>query len=51
MDMSLSNLREFADGQGGLACCSPWGHNELDTTEQLSRTDWTGKVIAGVIES
>ena len=40
-----------ADGQGGLACCSPWGHNELDTTEQLSRTDWTGKVIAGVIES
>ena len=23
------------DGQGGLACCSPWGHKELDTTEQL----------------
>ena len=21
------------DGQGGLACCSPWGHAELDTTE------------------
>ena len=21
------------DGQGGLACCSPWGHKELDTTE------------------
>ena len=18
------------DGQGGLACCSPWGHKELD---------------------
>ena len=18
--------------QGGLACCSPWGHKELDTT-------------------
>ena len=19
------------DGQGGLACCSPWAHKELDT--------------------
>ena len=25
------------DGQGGLACCSPWGHRELDMTEQLNR--------------
>ena len=24
-------------GQGGLMCCSPRGHNELDTTEQLNR--------------
>ena len=24
------------DGQGGLACCSPWSHKELDTTEQLN---------------
>ena len=21
------------DGQGGLTCCSPWGHKESDTTE------------------
>ena len=21
------------DGQGSLACCSPWGHKELDPTE------------------
>ena len=21
-------------GQGGLACCSPWDHKELDVTEQ-----------------
>ena len=21
------------DGQESLACCSPWGHKELDTTE------------------
>ena len=24
------------DGQGGLACCSPWGCKESDTTEQLN---------------
>ena len=27
------------DEQGSLACCSPWGHKELGTTEQLNRTD------------
>ena len=24
------------DGQGRLACCSPWGRKELDTAEQLN---------------
>ena len=24
------------DGQGGLACCCPWGHKESDTNEQLN---------------
>ena len=24
------------DGQGSLACCSPWGHKESDMTERLS---------------
>ena len=28
------------DGQGSLACCSPWGRKELDTTEQLNPTYW-----------
>ena len=28
-----------ADGQGSLACCSPWGRNESDTTEQQNWTD------------
>ena len=27
------------DGQGGLACCSPWGRKESDTTEWLNWTD------------
>ena len=24
------------DGQGGLACCSSWGHIELDTSKRLN---------------
>ena len=27
---------EIGDGQGGLACCSPWGCKESDTTEGLN---------------
>ena len=26
-------------GHGGLACCSPWGHKELDMTEWLNWTE------------
>ena len=39
------NAHEFqhalgvGDGQGRLACCSPWGRKELDTTEQLKWTE------------
>ena len=29
------------EGQGSLECCSPWGHKEPDTTEQVS---WTWHV-------
>ena len=28
-----------SDGQGGLACCSPWGRKELDMTERLNWTE------------
>ena len=24
------------EGEGGLACCSPWGRRESDTTERLN---------------
>ena len=27
------------DGQGGPACCSPWGHKELDMTERLNNNN------------
>ena len=36
MDVSLSELRELVDGQGGLACCDSWGRKESDTTERLN---------------
>ena len=26
----------IGDVQGGLACCSPWGHKESGTTERLN---------------
>ena len=39
VDMSLSKALGVGDGQGSLACCSPWGRKESNTTEQLN---WTG---------
>ena len=27
------------EGQGNLVCCSPWGHRESDTTEQLNNSN------------
>ena len=36
MDMSLSKLLEVGDGQGSLACCSPWGRKESDMTKRLN---------------
>ena len=35
----FSQAPGVGDGQGALACCSPWGRKELDMTEQLNRTD------------
>ena len=32
----FERAQEVGDGQGSLACCSPWGCNETDTTEWLS---------------
>ena len=28
-----------SEGQGSLACCSPWDHKESDTTQQLNNND------------
>ena len=32
----------IGDGQGNLACCSPWGHKKSDTTERLNWTELPG---------
>ena len=35
----LEQAQGVGDGQGGLACCIPWGRKESDTTEQINWTD------------
>ena len=27
------------EGQGSLACCSPWGHKESDSTEGMNNSN------------
>ena len=39
MDMSLNKLLRDGEGQGRLACCSPWGPKELDMTEWLKNSN------------
>ena len=41
----LEQAPEVGDGQGSLACCSLWGHKELDTTEQLNWNDLWWNII------
>ena len=38
LNMNLSELGNN-DGQGSLACCSPWGLEELDMTERLNNNN------------
>ena len=33
VDMGFGWTPGVGDGQGGLGCCSSWGHKELDPTE------------------
>ena len=34
--LEFEQVLGVGDGQGILVCCSPWGHNELDTTKWLN---------------
>ena len=45
MNMSLRKALEVGDGQGSLACCSPWklqrvGHNLATEQKQCSENTW-----------
>ena len=42
----LEQALGVGDEQGGLACCSPWGCRESNTTEQLN---WTELIWANVV--
>ena len=35
----LGQIPGDGEGQGSLVCCSSWGHEESDTTEQLNWTE------------
>ena len=36
MDVEFEQTPGDGEGQRSLACCSPWGHKESDTTERLN---------------
>ena len=35
----LGQTLEDSEGQGGLACCHPWGSEELDMTQWLNNNN------------
>ena len=39
------------EGQGSLACCSPWGHRESDTTEQLNNKELNENKLKSLAEN
>ena len=39
VDMSLSKLWEMVKNREAMACCSPWGCKESDTTERLNNSE------------
>ena len=43
----FEQVPRVGDGQGSLACCTPWGHKESDTAERLSN-DWQGIFFIGL---
>ena len=39
MDLSQQTLGD-REGQGSLGCCSPWGCNESDMTEEVNNSNY-----------
>ena len=40
-----------SEGQGSMACCSPWGCKQLDTTEHLNNNKMHAKIYFWVLYS
>ena len=36
LNLNIQKTLRVGNGQGGLACCTPWGHQESDKTERLN---------------
>ena len=41
VDVTFGELLKIA-GQGNLACCGPWGHEESDSTWRLNNSNNSG---------
>ena len=39
MDTESEQTLGDSEGQGSPECCSPWGHKELDTTQQVNNNN------------
>ena len=46
----LEQVLGAGDGQGSLACCSPWDHKESDMTEWQNWTELRGKGVSEMRE-
>ena len=44
----FEQARGVDDGEGSLACCSPWSCKESDVTEQLNSTDDKVNILLGM---
>ena len=45
-EYELGQTSGDGEGQGGLACCSPWGCKELDMTGQLNNWDTSSQATS-----
>ena len=46
---ALEEAPGAGDGQGSLACCSPWSRKESDMTERLNQTEVNSVTYEGTL--
>ena len=47
MDHEFEQTLEDSEGQGSLACCSPWGRKESNMTQQLNNSNSLAQAVGG----